>query len=341
MRMLLLIFCVIICHTIDVRAQEKDTVYFYHQNPLIGELKGIRYGTMLFRGEDLGNLEIDLNQVRTIRAYGYGYRIKTAHREFIMGVFKPHDEDGKVTVYDGYEDRTFTVRNLNDVQLIHKNFFRRIAGRVGAGYSYTRSSDIGRWNGDLVLGYDTERLDVDLRGSIIITQAEEVLDRERESLLLTGNYYFNPNWFAFGMGVYQRNIQLGINRRIQQGLGVGLPMVQHKRGILTLQLGIVTNQEINIEDVRTTNLYEVPVILDFTFFKLNKPKINFTSNQTLFIGLTQGGRYRNDGETRINWEIVNNIDLGVNFYNNFDNQPPIPMGSNFDYGLVFNLGYRF
>ncbi len=331
----------IVCHGLEAFGQEKDTVYLYQQNPLIGELKRIRYGTMLFRAEDLGNLEIDLNQVKTIRAYGYGYRIQTAQREFIMGVFKPHEKDGKVTVYDGYEDRTFIVRNLNDVQLIHKNFFRRIQGRIGAGYSYTRSSAIGRWNGDLVLGYDTERLDVDLRGSIIITQAEQVLDRERENLLLTGNYYFDPNWFAFGLGVYQRNLQLGINRRIQQGLGVGIPMVQHKRGNLTLQMGLVTNQEINIEDQRTTNLYEAPIILDFTFFKLNKPKISFTSNQTLFIGLTQGGRYRNDGETRINWEIVNNIDLGINFYNNFDNQPPIPMGSNFDYGLVFNLGYRF
>lgn len=341
MKKLLLIFLASGLYDVDLFAQEKDTVYLYNQNPLIGELKRIRYGTMLFRGEDLGNMEIDLANVRTLRAYGYGYRIQTAQRQFVLGVFIPHEEDGKVTVYDGYEDRTFLVRNLNDVQLIHRNFFRRIEGRMGAGYSYTRSSAIGRWNGDLVLGYDTEKLEVDLRGSVIITQAEQFLDRERENLILTGNYYFDPNWFAFGLGVYQRNLQLGINRRIQQGLGVGLPMVQHKRGILTLQTGLVINQEINIEDLRDNNLYEVPVILDVTFFKLNKPKINFTSNQTFFIGLTQAGRYRNDGETRINWEIVNNIDFGVNFYNNFDNQPPIPMGSNFDYGLVFNLGYRF
>jgi hypothetical protein len=144
------------------------------------------------------------------------------------------------------------------------------------------------------------------------------------------------------MANYQRNLQLGINRRLQQGLGTGIPFLQHKRGVGTLTSGLVINQEINTEGIRNHNLFEVPVILNITFFKLTSPKISFSTSQTLFIGLTQSGRYRNDGETRINWKIYNNIDLGINFYNNFDNRPPLEIrNTNFDYGLVFNLGYTF
>lgn len=337
-----LTFCILLLCTFHLLGQDKDTVYLFDQSPLIGEIKRIKHGTLLFKGDNLGNIEIDLHNIKTLRAYGFGYRIQTAQREFIMGVFKPHEEDGNVIVYDGYEDQTFQIRNLNDVQLIHRNFFKRLEGRVGAGYSYTRSSNIGRWNGDLVLGYDTERLDVDLRGAIIITQGEGVLDRERENLQLISNYYFSPHWFGFGLANYQRNLQLGINTRLQQGLGAGLPFLQHKRGVGTVTSGLVINQEINTEGVSNHNLFEIPLILDITFFKLKSPKISFSTNQTFFIGLTQSGRYRNDGETRINWRILNNIDLGINFYNNFDNRPPLEIrDTNFDYGLVCNLGFTF
>ncbi|MFC4872727.1 DUF481 domain-containing protein [Negadavirga shengliensis] len=337
-----LTFCLLLVNTFCLLGQDKDTVYLFNQSPLIGEIKRIKHGTMFFKGDDLGNIEIDLLNIKTLRAYGYGYRIQTAEREFVVGVFRPHDDDGKVIVYDGYEERTLLIRNLNDVQLIHKSFFKRLEGRAGAGYSYTRSSNIGRWNGDLLLEYDTERLDIDLRGSIIITQAEGTWDREREGLQLISNYYFSPNWFGFGMANYQRNLQLGINRRLQQGLGTGIPFLQHKRGVGTLTSGLVINQEINTEGIRNHNLFEVPVILNIAFFKLKSPKISFSTSQTLFIGLIQSGRYRNDGETRINWKIINNIDLGINFYNNFDNRPPLEIrNTNFDYGLVFNLGYTF
>jgi hypothetical protein len=322
-------------------SQNKDTLFLNNQSPIIGELKRIKYGNILFKADELGNLDVNLKNIRTIRAYGYGYRIQTADREFLLGVFKPHQEPGKVFVYDGFENKTLLIRDLNDVQLIHQNFFRRMEGRVGAGYSYTKSSEIGRWNGDLILQYDTENLDTDLRGSIILTQEEGVLSRERESLQLISTYYFSPDWFGFAMGNYQRNLELGITRRLQQGLGLGILVLQHKRGSGNLKSGIVINQEFDTEGLRNNNLYEIPVIFDVTFFKLRSPKIIFSTNQTIFIGMTQQGRYRNDGETRINWTIVNNIDLGLNFYNNFDNQPPIFMGATSDYGLVFSIGYVF
>jgi hypothetical protein len=143
---------------VDGLAQTMDTVFLAGQAPIVGELKRIRYGTLHFKGENLGNLEIDLTHVHTLRAYGYGYRIQTAERQFVVGVFIPQKDPGKVTVYDGFENRDFEVRNLNEVQLIHQRFFRRMEGRAGAGYSFSRGSEIGRWNGDFVLEYDTERL---------------------------------------------------------------------------------------------------------------------------------------------------------------------------------------
>jgi hypothetical protein len=120
---------------------------------------------------------------------------------------------------------------------------------------------------------------------------------------------------------------------------MGVHLIQHKWGITRLRTGVVINQEFNLEGIRNNSLYEWPITVDVTLFKLKTVKIRFNTTQTLFVGLTQSGRYRNDGDTRLSWTVVNNLDIGLNFYNDYDNQPPVEIGGNFDYGMVISIGY--
>ncbi|MBT0811441.1 DUF481 domain-containing protein [Litoribacter ruber] len=341
MRYFFLLIFFIFISSITGLAQEKDTLYIKNQSPLVGKLERIQFGVVRFNADNVGRVEVDVTNVKTFRTYGFGYRVQTANREFYIGIFKTHEEEGRVRILTGFDEIDIAIRNLNEVNLLRENFLERVQGRATAGYTFSRSSNIGLWNGSLELGYDTERLDIDLTGSIIVSQEEGGFSRDRENVLLIANYYLSPSWHAWGLGNYQRNLQLGILRRLQQGAGLGIFAIQDKRTISRLASGLVINQEVNIQRQVNSPLYEVPVILEFTFFRLRKPQLNFRTTQSLFVSLTQQGRIRNDGDTRLSWTVINNFEINLNFYNNFDNQPPSELGSTFDYGLVFGVGYRF
>lgn len=321
--------------------QQRDTLFLKNQPPLAGKVERIRYGHITFDLDDVGIIEVDLNNVLTIKTFGFGYRIQTANRDFLIGNFEKHDDEGRVRIVSGSDEMDIAIRNLNEVRLLQEKFFDRVEGRIGAGFTLSRFNNVGIYNGDLSLRYDTERLEMSLTGSLIYSQEEGLLNRDRENLLFRTNYYLTPSWHAVGMANYQRNLHLGIARRLQQGAGAGLYVVQHKRVIASVVSGVVINDELTVNGIRNSWLVEVPVILEFAFFKLSRPEINFRTTQSFFTGLSQWGRIRNDGNTRLSWTVIDDLDLSLNFYNNYDNQSPTEPQSRFDYGLVFEIGFHF
>lgn len=321
--------------------QEKDTLYLKNQSPMAGKLEKIRYGYITFDLDDVGVIDVDLHNVKTIKTVGYGYRIQTAHRDFLMGNFDRHEDEGRVKIISGDDEMDIAIRNLNEVRLLQEKFFDRIEGRFGAGFTLSRFNNVGIYNGDLEVRYDTERLELSLNGSIIYSQEEGRLSRDRENLLFRTNYYLTPNWQAVGMANYQRNLHLGIARRYQIGGGAGLYVLQHKRVIANIISGLVINDELTVGGIRNSWLIEAPLIFEFAFFRLSRPEINFRTTQSFFAGLNQWGRIRNDGNTRLSWTVIEDLDIGLNFYNNYDNQSPAETQSRFDYGLVFEIGFTF
>ena len=321
--------------------QAYDTLFLKNQAPLAGKVERIRHGHIRFDLLDVGTIEVDLNNVVTFKTSGFGYRIQTANRDFLIGNFATHEDEGRVKIISGDDEMDIAVRNLSEVNLLREEFFDRLEGRIGAGLTLSRFNNVGVYNGDLEFGYDTERLEMELSGNAIYFQEEGVLSRDRENLMFRTNYYFSPNWQAVAMINYQRMLQLGIARRFQQGAGVGLYVIQHKRAIGRIVSGLVINDEVSVQGFRNSYLFEIPVIFEFTFFRLSKPEINFRTTQSLFTGLTQLGRFRNDGSTRLSWTVINDFQVGLNFYNNFDNQSPAEFQSRFDYGLVFEVGFQF
>jgi len=321
--------------------QDRDTLYLKNQPPLAGKLEKIRHGYITFDLDDVGSIDVDLNKVVTMKTHGFGYRIMTANRDFLIGNFEKHEDEGRVKIVSGDDEMDIAIRNVNEVRGLQEKFFDRVEGRIGAGFTLSRFNNVGIYNGDLEARYDTERLEISLTGSLIYSQEEGQLSRDRENLLLRTNYYLSPSWHAVGMVNYQRNLHLGIERRLQYGGGAGLYIIQHKRVIASVVSGIVINDELTVNGVRNSWLVEAPLILEFAFFRLSRPEINFRTTQAYFSGLSQWGRMRIDGNTRLSWTVINNLDLSLNFYNNYDNQSPAESESRFDYGLVFEIGFTF
>jgi hypothetical protein len=217
----------------------------------------------------------------------------------------------------------------------------RFSGSIGIGYSYTRSSNLGRFNADAALRYESSKSELSTTLSGIYTITDSVFSRDREDVQIKYNYYLSTSWFATTFLAYQRNLELGLARRFQEGLGMGNKFITSKSVYAWARVGVVANQEKNTEGIQTGTLWEIFGQLQFNFFRFTKPEISLSMAQTFFYSLSQSGRFRNDGSTSLNWEIIDDLKLSLEFYNNLDSKPPGAEGKKVDYGVVFGISFSF
>ena len=87
--------------------------------------------------------------------------------------------------------------------------------------------------------------------------------------------------------------------------------------------GVVLNQEVNTESFTSGTLPEFFAKLQFNFFRFTKPEINLAMSQAFYYSLSNNGRFCFFCETDLDWELIKDLKLNFNFYNNYDSQPAL------------------
>ncbi|ULQ58104.1 DUF481 domain-containing protein [Flavihumibacter rivuli] len=328
--------------TIKLSGQEKkDTLYFHNGTILIGKLKKIKLGYITFKPDNISEVTIQIPKVKTIAANTKIFRVELTNNQSYFGILKTAPFPNTSSMIRTQDTVTVFLEDISVLYPYGKSFKSRFSGSATIGYSYTKSSEFGRANFETKLNYITKRDEVSLSASGIYTITDSSFNRDREDASLKYNYYLNTNWFLTTFLTYQRNLELGLNRRFQEGFGIGDKFLTTKSIYAWSRGGFVLNQEKNIEGESSKTLTEVFGQLQFNFFRFTKPKIKVNLSQAFFYSLSQNGRFRNDGETNIDYEIITDFKINLGFYNNFDSKSPDTGTSKFDFGIVFGLSYIF
>ena len=232
------------------------------------------------------------------------------------------------------------ITDISQIIAIEKRFFVGLDGSLSAGFSYSKSSEIGQVNLSSSVHYATNKLDylvsLSMNGSIDSSK----YSRDREDAGFFVAYNTGPAWFAAASFNYQRNIELSIARRYQEWIGGGNKVFVRQNWILMLTSGLAFNQEKSTAGTTSGLLLEIPIGTRFNFFKYQHPNIQITSTQTVYFSLSQKGRVRFSSNTTFSWELIKNFRLNINPYTSYDNQPP-EGNSNYDYGVAISLAFTF
>ncbi|MEN9684602.1 MAG: hypothetical protein RLZZ28_388, partial [Bacteroidota bacterium] len=234
--------------------------------------------------------------------------------------------------------------SLNEIiaaSFYENGFWKRLSGNASLGYSYSRSSNIGRLNFDANVKFKAKNVEVNNGFSTILTSDGTNWYTERANAQTMASYLFTSRLTAFSLFNYQKNLELGIQRRFQEGLGVGYKLLVKSILQASAMTGIVVNQEKSTSGNSISGLYELPILFQFQLYKFTNPNITINLSQTGYVGITQKGRFREDGQLSVNWEIISDMNVGFTFYNNYDNQPPVQSSRKTDYSIAFTLGYKF
>ncbi|WP_123864716.1 DUF481 domain-containing protein [Chitinophaga barathri] len=305
---------------------------------MIGELKSIQVGIIQFKATNAGTLNIKRHNIRTMVATYHDFKVETLDGEMFYGNVFPSPVKGYIRMM-GKEiklSEIFTLFNFKE------GLFRQVQGDVSAGYSFTRSSGTGRLNMDGNFTMQNRKYEVKPSfTSITSFNPNDSVSRERENITLQGIYDITPFIFPIVILTYDRNLQLGLNRRFSEGAGLGTKFLISPSMQARVITAVVMNQERYSDGTSSGNLVEIPVVLYYNFFRYTSPNISLATTQSVYFGINQDGRIREEGETKLSWEIVSDFTLSLTFYNSYDSRPSVSDNGNFDLSTVIGVGYTF
>jgi len=316
----------------------KDTLYFKNGTIIIGEIKRVQLGVITFDPDDANDITVQLRKVKAISGKSREFRIETIDHQVLYGLMYPTVHDGFVNITGRSDSTLISLNNITSLYPVEKSFLKKINGYLSAGYSYTKSSKLGRLNFDGKAVYQAKKVETGINFSFISTNEEGEFIRDREDFGFPFSYYFHSYWFAGSQLNYQRNLELGIKSRWQQGLGIGNKLITTKYVNLIVFGGMVLNEETPFESTTATKNTEGTVGIRFNIFKFSKPELSLSFNQKGYASINEE-RYRLDGDLNLTWEMIEDLDLNISFYSNFDSRPPTGDNNQLDYGTV--LGVRF
>ncbi|HTS44479.1 MAG TPA: DUF481 domain-containing protein [Puia sp.] len=326
-----------------VSAQQRDSIFLYNGQVLIGEIQEATLGVITIDDIDLKLTNVKLYKIKTLKIY-HRFKIETIDKKLYRGRLRASGKDGWIDILPD-EGGTITIPTTSISQLFsyEKDFFRRVHGILSAGFSYSKSSNIGQLNLSASVKYATRLLEFELSASELASIDSSKLSRDNEDLQLFTNYDLTPVWFLAAIGEYQRNLELSIARRYIEMLGGGNKLFVRKDWQLLAITGLnVTQERSTVESQPKTVSLEVPVMLRFNYYRFSHPDIQISCYPTIYFSLTEPGRIRFSGNTNFSWQIIRYFYLNFNPYSNFDSKPPSgTSGSKFDYGIVLSISYKF
>jgi hypothetical protein len=244
-----------------LHAQERDSVFLRNGQIMIGKLNKIDLGVIEFDDLDLSLQNVRYHKIKTLRATSRTLKIETIDKVIYYGVVRPSSNFGKVILQEGDFEKEYDINEIYSLTSLEKTFIKKIKGTVGGGYNFTKSSNIARTNFDWDLNIDQEKIHIDFIGTFIFTNNEGLTTRDRENVYLAGFYNLNPVLLTGLYLNYQRNIELGLASRFQQGFGFGRRIIMKSNFRSVIGSGLVINQETDLIGSSSGNLYELPISL--------------------------------------------------------------------------------
>jgi hypothetical protein len=333
----MVIFLIVSSHSYS---QPKDTLYFYNKSKVVGKLLSISLGRIEFDADGIGIVKIKNTKVESMNATSRSFRIKTIKGKEYQGYVARSENPGKIIILAIFENDEISLDSISTLVYYGKTLRNRISGNVSAGFTYTKSSQIGRLNSDGSIFYNTAKSLTQVKADMILTWDSVSTYVERANATIGHDYTIAPLWSAIGFLKYQRNIELGLGRRWQEAVGFGreLPINVHQRAMLIS--AVAFNQEHNLENAQTTGR-ELMLQANYQMFSFVSPNLTVSFIESAFVSITSQKRFRLDGSFSLDYEVIRDFYINIQVYHNYDSRSPATGELKTDHGFVAGIRYKF
>jgi putative salt-induced outer membrane protein YdiY len=317
-----------------------DTIVLVNGDTITGEIKSLYRGKLKFKTDAMSTVYVEWEDIVTLTSEYY-FEIEENDGYKYYGT-PSLEEGGEFRITRA--DIVVSLEKLQVVRItpIEKTFWSRIDGSVSLGISYTRSSDIGRFEFAFDTHYREEKNYFEV--TAMTTTTTESDDRTTQRTEATASYqrtfqrrlFWDTTWTGF------QNDEMGVALRLTLGSGLGAHLIQSNWTVLESSLGLQVTREWPTDVVQPpSNNLEGVITLAYSLWKYNTPKTDLTASVSAFPSLPDFDRYRLDSEIILTQEIVSDFMLVFTWWDNYDSQPPSEGAAKNDFGVTTSIGYTW
>ena len=149
------------------------------------------------------------------------------------------------------------------------------------------------------------------------------------------------DWDPIGIGSYERNDELGLDRRITLGGGMSRWLADTNSKRASFTGGLVATRENEINALDSNDSVEAVTAVQFDWFRYDDPELDLSMRLAAFQRLTDTSRTRGNLNLSLRWELVNDFFWGFSVYYSFNSEPTGIEVSSKNYGAVTSIGWSF
>jgi hypothetical protein len=313
------------------QAQKTDKVFMKNGDVITGEIKSLKFAKLRFDMTGPGNIDIKWEEVVQIRSEKL-FQITLRKGDVLL-------EKLDSLFFEKYHTR---LEDLVEIVQIKDRFIKRLEGNVSLGFNYTKSSDIVQFNFGGSITYRKPKIENTFKlNSVITDNSSDSFLAKKQDATLQQYRKLNHNMYVQGALGWQQNTQLGLQNRVAlAGVGGKIILNDNQRRLLTGG-GLSYNLEQSSENIEFLQNLEAVLVIQYKKFRYSTPKVSIDAEYLLYPNLTDWGRVRMTFDLSAKYEIFKDFNVGLTFYDNYDNRPPSGAVTKNDLGIDLTVSFEF
>jgi len=345
-RMALLCAAVLVANPLWAR-EKTDVIIMKNGDRITCEIKGLLSDTLYISvAYILGTLSVDWARVDHLESHQL-FLVKTQDGTVYTGALStPATVGGRpleIEVLETPEEKVTLERTqVVNVTETATNFWQRLNGQIGAGFTYSKGNQSTQYNLNSSVNYPAERWSAGASYTSNLASNQGANNSTRNEVTISAQRLLRwNNWYYTGVADFLQSSVQGIQLASTFGGGIGR-YLKNTGGTTFEVYGGFAWQRINYhEAVLASPTQQVTSALVGTSLKLFRfDKTTLTLNATVLPAVSEPGRVHLNLNTSYYVKLWGKLKWNFTLYGNWDNQPP-PGFVGSDYGATSGLSVDF
>ena len=323
-----------------LHATKTDIVILRNGNAITGEIKKLDRGMLEYSTDDMSTIYIEWDKIIHISSRD-SFEIELQTGQKFFGSIQQTPEEGKLSVSGVKVRGVLNMSSIISIVPLEATFGDRLKGKLDLGFDYKKANKSTQLTMNGNFSYRTKNYLRELNFQSSLDDRDDVEKTSRNDASLVLSRFLGKRWFIKVSSQFQQNDELELDSRYILGLSGGKYMLQTNSMLLSANTGFQGTREVFVGSDEATFNLEAVIRGEFSIFKYDDPQIDISTWMQILPNLTTWGRYRIDFHIGLDYELFNDFFLGLSFFDNYDNKPPVEGTEKNDFGITTSIGYKF
>jgi len=313
-----------------------DVITLENGDVITCEIKEMVRGKLRVNTDNMGTVYIEWDHIAHIST-NYWFLISLRKGSLHYGQLEDSDNKGFVTITFQERETEVALASIVEIQPVRYSLWDRFSMSASVGFNWDKGSNVFQANLAASVKYSGSIYSwgTDLSANQTDNGIDEATRRNNLDLWLQRE--ISGRFSGSTQVGTERNDELGLQRRITAGLGVGYYLIRNSHLELMAFTGGNINREWSTDAADPTNNAEGQISTSFNMFYFDTPKSDITVELDVYPSFTVSDRYRFEGSLSGRQEIVKDLFIKLEYFESRDTKPPSGANATSDRGIVFSL----